>query len=65
MEIAGSDIVEKGKVKQSNKGMIKGILCNRLHILQHKNRAYVSPQHTAMFWEETFARKMAWERSKP
>ena len=39
----------KGKVKQVKKRMIKRFLWNSTHILQHKNRAYVSPQHTGGF----------------
>ena len=39
MRTLGSDIVDKGKVKQAKKGMIKGILCNSTHILQWRQRS--------------------------
>jgi prepilin-type N-terminal cleavage/methylation domain-containing protein/prepilin-type processing-associated H-X9-DG protein len=41
----GSDIVDKGKIKQANKGVIKSILWNVTHILQHNFRQNVSARH--------------------
>jgi prepilin-type processing-associated H-X9-DG protein/prepilin-type N-terminal cleavage/methylation domain-containing protein len=46
VETAGSDLVDKRKVKQAKKGMIKSFLWNRTHLFQHKFRTDVSLQHT-------------------